>query len=51
MIKAQEKRHKQSIKNNNQQLGRRSSYKGNNQNSKTKYTSNSEKIPNNITHF
>jgi len=35
MIKAQEKRHKQSIKNNNQQLGRRSSYKGNNQNSKT----------------
>ena len=49
MIKAQEKRHKQSIKNNNQQLGRRSSYKGNNQNSKTKYTSNAEKIPNNIT--
>ena len=49
IIKAQEKRHKQSIKNNNQQLGRRSSYKGNNQNSKTKYTSNAEKIPNNIT--
>ena len=49
MVKAQEKKHKPNIKNNTQQLGRRTSYKSNIQNSKVKYTSNTEKIPNNVT--
>ena len=49
MIKAQEKRHKQNIKNNNQQISRRTAYnKSNTNNSKNKYNTNTEKIPNNI---
>ena len=49
MIKAQEKRHKPNIKNNNQNLPRRTAYKPNTNNSKTKYNNNTEKVPNNVT--
>ena len=49
MIKAQEKKHKPNIKNNNQNLPRRTVYKPNTNNSKLKYNANADKLPNNVT--